>query len=77
MSFNVETPLSLLRQCRVAVRKSLGPITTELPPLGLPKQMHCYLQSVLELCDGQMIRAKNIQGNAVKLSQQQQPTHLD
>lgn len=63
-------PPSLSRLCRVAVRKSLGPSRlglagTQLSSLNLPPQVLDYLRSVLEVCEGDEVRRKAVEGITV------------
>ena len=56
-SIHIGSPLSLLQLSRVAVRKCLGPThINDLPSTGLPHHLVGYVRSILELCEGQLIR---------------------
>lgn len=62
------SPLSLLRLCRVAVRKSLGPsclASPEVASLNLPPHVLTYLQSMLDMCEGETVKRKAVEGIAI------------
>lgn len=65
---NTGSPLSLLRLCRVAVRKNLGPTRLagpELASLNLPTHILTYLQSMLDMCEGETVKRKAVEGIAI------------
>ena len=60
-------PLSLSRQCRVAVRRMLGPSrlagpSPTLATLNLPTHVLGYLKSVCEVCEGEEVRQRAVEG---------------
>ena len=59
-----ETPLPLTQLCRVSLRKYLGPNRTggELDSLNLPPRVQTYLTSILELCEGEAVQRKAVEG---------------
>ena len=58
-------PLSLSRQCRVVVRRSLGPTNlanSDLSSLCLPPRVLEYLRAILEVCDeSEVVRRRAVE----------------
>ena len=50
--------------CRVRLRKYLGPsrISGELDSLNLLPHLRSYLTSILELCEGEAVQRKAVEG---------------
>ena len=60
--------MPLSRLCRVTVRKSMGPSGlsgSELGSLGLSPSILCFLTAILDLCEGDVVKRKAMDGVTV------------
>lgn len=60
----IDSPLSLLRLCRVTVRQMMGPATfdTMLPSFELPSSLEDFMKQMKQMCDDRLIKQAALQG---------------